>query len=93
MFIFFKKIVLFGSINSLQENLFLNFDFVQSFHLKLYNLKNFIHQGLKWLDYLKNKKRLQIVIRFQNYQIFFNDIYKFPNEEFCIFNKSILIKD
>ena len=57
-----NEIHIMGSVNYLQVNLFEKFDFIESIYFEIYNLQEFIHQGLSWLDHLSdwNNKKIKI---------------------------------
>ena len=95
------KITLYGVVNNIQSEIFLNFNHLKYIDLQLDNFKEFFHNENKWmkdLNYLaKNlemkkeeiKYNLQYTfkIRFK-YKLnrsLINHIYEYPDEDFCLF--------
>ena len=88
VFKYVKNIVFEGSFSNMQKDIFSNFHYIKSIQLLLYNLKDSMHQGLNWMEFLKNNHS-KITISLLNYKILFNNFYSFPEEDFCLFSNSL----
>ena len=85
-----KNFLISGSISKIQEDIFSYFDSIEYLEFKVFNLKSLIHQGLSWTYYIHNTNNTKDIVLFlENYRIFLNDFYTFPDEDFCLF-KSLL---
>ena len=99
----FKKIkqpLIQGNLESIDENLFENFNQIIYISIKSDSLINFFHRGTKWINSLnknlnvnlEDKKNLEnhikklVSVKFavQNW-LLFNEYYKFPDEDICLF--------
>ena len=97
----FKKIlriIISGVLNNIQTDLFLYFNNLKYLDLRLENFKDFFHRGNKWMEcmnmdiknYIKNKFNLKhsFIIRFKFKKTsLMNQIYEYPDEDFCLFEK------
>ena len=83
-----KYIYLYGSINKIQIDLFYKFDFIEGVAFQLYNLKQFVHLGLNWTNYLRNNAT-KIEIGLYNYEKLLSSLYDYPNEDWCLFKDAI----
>jgi len=88
-----KYLSIAGVLDGIQASLFKDFYELRVIDFSLSNLKEFFHQGNKWMTYL-NKKRLIgyrqtqsvcLVFRYLKNATSFDSIYEYPDEDFCFF--------
>ena len=85
-------------LDGIQSDLFKNLNKLSKISLNLHNMREFFHQGNKWLPYLKynshlvdlsvnkiyNAPILNVLFRHDTLSSF-NQVYKYPDEDFCLF--------
>ena len=89
-----------NTILDIEYDLFKHFKRLERVTLQLFNFKQLFHAGNKWLSYLRHystsydlnddsidfKNYTPMVILFKhNTQTTFNIVYKYPDEDFCLF--------
>ena len=89
VFKFVKEIYFEGILNKIQIDLFENFYYIEKVFFKLHNLKEFIHQGLIWLNNLHYSKNDRIKIALKNDKRQLQALYEYPNEDWCYLKKYI----
>ena len=85
-------------LDDIESDLFKNLNKLSKISLNLHNMRDFFHQGNKWLPYLKynsglvdlsvnkiyNAPILNVLFRHDALSSF-NQVYKYPDEDFCLF--------
>lgn len=96
-----EELKIYGYLEDIQSDLFYSFNDIESIDLQLDNFKAFFHKGNKWMVglnsgikvNLSNQQQIQrffrnkLTIRFfykQN-KSFINEIYEYPDKDFCLF--------
>ena len=84
---------------SIEDELFKNFNDLYRISLRLYNFKQFYHQGNKWFDYIRysmedsevtkmnkiSSDALLNILLNHNNDTTFNSVYTYEDEDFCLF--------
>ena len=85
---------------SIEEELFKNFNNLYRISMRLYNFKQFYHQGNKWFNYIRydmedsevtkmnkiSSDALLNILLNHNNDTTFNSIYTYEDEDFCLFS-------
>ena len=83
-----KYIFFSGSISNIEINMFDNFEFIEGIRFELYNLDEFVQEGLDWLDHLYNTEN-KVKVALVNYEKPFYTLYEYQNEDWCLFKKAL----
>ena len=90
-----------GNLEYIEENLFENFNEIRYISIKSDSLMNFFHRGTKWINSINRNLNVSLVNQFQfrnnvhklvsiEFEVMdwflFNQYYKFPNEDICLFS-------
>jgi len=95
-----ERIIITGIINEIQIDLFRSFSKLSYVWIEIENLKEILHQGLKFINFLgsglKINKLLYLILgnciriscsAVTNWNYDFKHPYLFPDEDFCLFEK------
>ena len=91
-----KYLIVKGSVEHFDDNLFENLNQIKQISIKSDSLINFFHRGTKWINSINrnlyvnplNQVNIQrfVSIEFDVLNwLFFNKYYTFPNEDICLF--------
>jgi hypothetical protein len=82
-----------GVLNGIKSDLFLSYQNLKIIDLGISNLKEFFHQGNKWMSSLniksENRVKESLILKFiyLKQTVSFDSIYEYPNEDLCLFTE------
>jgi hypothetical protein len=83
-----------GVLNGIKSDLFIPFQNLKIIDLAISNLREFFHQGNRWMSALnvnksRQSKKHRLILKFiyLKQSVSFDSIYEYPNEDLCLFRE------